>query len=95
MATKVKINNKDIVCLPLTFGYMLDIEDGIVEESKFGIIENGTTLTLEEIRELRVPEANILWEAIKKETYPELFNTDGSMKEFSDDTNDFDDKKKV
>jgi len=94
MATKIQTSLKDdpIICQALTFGYLLDIENELVEESKIGIILDGTDLNEAEIRSLRVPEVTKLINAIKKETYPELYNDDGTMKEFNDS---LDDKKKV
>ena len=75
---------------------MLDIEDGIIVEDKLGIVKDGTELCEDDIRALRVPDVNLLWEAIKRETYPMLYDDNGALKEFEDDLDDgVEDKKKV
>jgi len=96
MAKKVQLKStdKEILCYPLTFGFMLDIEDGIIVETKLNIVENGTDLTIEDIREMRVPDVTLLWIEIQKETYPELYDDKGELIPF-DDVNESDDKKKV
>jgi len=93
MATKIQtsLKKEPIICMALTFGYLLDIENDLVDESKIGIVLDGTNLNEAEIRSLRVPEVNKIIDAIKKETYPELYNEDGTMKELDSS----DDKKKV
>jgi len=94
MAIKIQtlLKKEPVICQALTFGYLLDIENDIVEESKIGIILDGTDLNEAEIRNLRVPEVNKIVDAIKRETYPELYNEDGTLKEFEASNND---KKKV
>jgi len=94
MATKIQTSLKKeaVQCYPLTFGYMLDIEDEIIDETKLGVLMDGTNLNEAEIRELKLPETNLLIDAIKKETYPELYNEDGTLKL---DVDEDDDKKKV
>ncbi len=87
MAKKVKVSFKKdpIICYPLTFGYLLDIENEVIEESKLGIIKDATNLKEDEIRKLKVPETTLIIETIKKETYPELYNEDGSFKLVDED----------
>ena len=96
MAVKIKLKSskKEVLCYPLTFGYMLDIEDEVIEETKLGIVENGTDLTIDEIKNLRVPDVTLLWKTIQQETYPELYNDKGELIPF-DDINESDDKKKL
>lgn len=95
MASIYKTDAKTkVICQSLTFGYMYDIEQGIVEENIMGAVLDGTDLTLEKLRALTRVQVNEIWEVVKKETYPELYNEDGSMREM-DDVLGEDDKKKV
>lgn len=94
MATKIQtsLRKEAVTCYALTFGYMLDVDDEVIEETKLGILMDATDLNEAELRELKLPETNLLVDAIKKETYPELYDEDGNLKKF--DTNDEEDSKK-
>jgi len=86
MATRVKVKGlKDaVVCQSLTFGYLYDVENDIVKESVLASVMDGTNLTEDEIRGLLNTDVQRLWDAIKRETYPELFDSDGNEIELSD-----------
>jgi len=86
MATRVKVKGleDEIVCQSLTFGYLYDVENDIVKESVLASVMDGTGLTENDIRALLNTDVQRLWDAIKKETYPELFDSDGNEIELSD-----------
>lgn len=87
----VKIGDKDIVCMDLKYGYIIGITEAN-PETKHGTVVNGTTLSEEDVMELRVSEVDELYKTITRLTYPDLFNEDGTEKEIPEDKGD---KKKV
>ena len=66
---------EEVRVFALSFGYMYDIEVGVCEGDNLMVsLEDGTDLDSEGVRKLRRPEALAIWELIKKETYPELYD---------------------
>ena len=95
MATIIKVDGReDVICQALTFGYMYDLETGVKEENTLDAIMDGADLSEDDVRSLRRPDVGKIFGAIKKETYPELYDENGDEKEIEDDDED-DDKKKV
>ena len=96
MATKYSTGSgkKDfIIVQAMTFGYLSDVEEGVVEENMGSSILDATGIGIDELRALRRDQINELWVIVKKETYPELYNEDGTEKEY--DLDETVDKKKV
>ena len=91
---KIEGTKKSVTCQSLTFGYMYDVEQGVVEESIMSAVLDGTDLDEKGIRSLTRVQVNEIWEIVKQLTYPELYNEDGSPKEF-DLEDEVDDKKKA
>lgn len=87
-------SNRKITCQALTFGYIYDIEQNIIQEDMLSSVKDGTGLSDEEIRAMLSTDVRAIWDIIKRETYPQLFNEDGSEKEI-EITDDEDDKKKL
>ena len=75
----VKIGDKDIKCMDLTYGYLLEISQ-TNSETKHGTVANGTGLSEDEVMALRVSEVEELYQAIMRLTYPNLYNEDGTPK---------------
>ncbi len=95
MATKYEFNDtrKPLICQALTFGYLYDVENGVIEDDNLSLaIMDSTGIDLEVFRGLRRNEIVEIWEVIKKETYPELYDADGNEIDLPDDDSD---KKKV
>lgn len=86
-------NGNKIVVQSLTFGYLEDVENGIIEESMGDAILDATNLTTDQLRALTRIEANEIFEIIKRETYPELYNEDGTEKDFDEESVESDKKK--
>jgi len=82
---KVKVDGKTIVCMDLTFGYLMDIESGAIEDSMLNAVENGTNLDEEDIKSLRKNEVEKIYNVIMKLTYPQLFDEDGNRKEIEEE----------
>ena len=98
MATKYKTGEgeKDFILVQaLTFGYMSDIEDNIIEEDIGEAIIDSTGISIDELRKLRRNQIQELWTLVKKETYPELFDEDGVERTGDYADGDTSDKKKV
>lgn len=93
MAKILNFGDTKVICQALTFGYMYDIETGVVEDTVLGAVMDGADLTEEDVRKLRRNEIDAVWEAIKKETYPELYDENGDEIDIAD--NDGSTKKKV
>ena len=93
MSTKYTLaDGKEVIVQPLTFGYIDDVENGIIEDNIITAIMDATGLDSDTVRAIRRPDAVAIFEIIKKETYPELYDEDGNEKELtSEETN----KKKV
>ena len=89
----VKINNEEILCKDLTYGFMLGLQDGSIAETKHDVIMNATDLSEEDIKNLRVSEVDVLYSTITRLTYPHMYDEDGNMKDLDDDFEE--DKKKV
>ena len=88
---KVKIGKKDILCYDLTYGYLISITPDN-PETKHGTIVNGTDLKEDEVMALRVSEVDVIYDAISRLTYPNLYNDDGTPKDMPEEN---DSKKKV
>lgn len=78
--------DKEIVCQSLTFGYIYDVDKGLIAEDKLDIVENGSNLSFDEIKTLLKTQVDELYVAIRTETYPESDNVE-------DDEEDKDKKK--
>ena len=95
MSTKYEFNDKrkPLVCQALTFGYLYDMEAGLIEDVNLSLaIMDSTGIDMEAFRALRRNEIPEIWEIIKKETYPELYDANGKEIELPDEDNN---KKKV
>jgi len=92
--TLTNATKKKITCQALTFGYMYDIEQGLIQEDMLSSVKNGTGLDDDAIRGMLSTDVRAIWDIIKRETYPQLFNEDGSEKDFDGDADDVDSKKK-
>ena len=90
---KVTIGNEEIVCKDFTYGYMVGVENGTIEDTTVNAVINGTGLTEEAILKFRVSEVDMLFKAIMQLTYPHAYNEDGSLKTNEDEPSE--DKKKV
>jgi hypothetical protein len=86
---------KTVTCHSLTFGYIYDVEQGVIEENVLSAILNATALSEEEIRDLPYNDTLELWNAIKRETYPQLFDEDGNELVIDSEEDSEEDKKKV
>jgi hypothetical protein len=84
---------KIIRCQSMTFGYLYDVEQGLLDDNLLEAVANGTDMSEDDIRALTRVEVNEIWEIVKKETYPELYNEDGTEKDIEDDL--VEDKKKA
>ena len=96
MATKYLIDGdkkKPVICQSLTFGYLYDIEQGIIEDDMMGALQDGCDLDLDGVRALTRIQVTEIWEIIKKETYPELYDVDGNPLDLDDEPSE--DKKKA
>lgn len=92
----VTIGDKEIVCMDLTYGYIVNVENGTLPDTLGGAVENGTNLTAEEIEGLRKSEVEKLYHTVMKLTYPHLYEGDGSQKELTPlEQEEVDDKKKA
>ena len=87
----VKLGDKEIKCMDLTYGYLLGITPENPEKKPETIL-NGTNLTEDEVMALRVSEGDILYDTISRLTYPNLYNEDGTPKEIPEEE---DNKKKA
>jgi hypothetical protein len=94
MAKFIEIDGTKILCKSLTFGYMYDVENGFIQEDILTAVEDATDLTTDEIRALTRVDVLSLWEEIKRQTYPEIYNEDGTLIEM-EATDEVEDKKKV
>jgi len=88
-------NGVEVLCMDFTYGYMLGIENGTIEDTKVNAVLNGTDLDEESILELRNHELDIVFKAIMQLTYPHAYNEDGSLKELEPEDIDDGGKKKV
>ncbi len=77
---KVKIGKKEIVCKDLTYGYLLGLSSGEVEETMHGVVMNSTGLSQEEIFDMRDSEVKKLYKVATRLTYPDLYDKDGNLK---------------
>lgn len=77
---KVKVGNKEVVCMDMTFGYIIGIENGTISDTIENAVLNGTNLTQEEVHGLRRGEVELLYSTILRLTYPEIYDEDGNMK---------------
>jgi len=85
-----------IICQSLTFGYLYDIEVGVVTDDNLSLaIMDSTGMDMDMFRSLRRTEIPIIWEIIKRETYPEIYDEDGNEIPDDEDDEQVDDKKKV
>lgn len=96
MATYYEIEGKDnVLCQSLTFGYLYDVEQGLIPDNDMlGAVVDGTNLDKEGVRALSRVQVNEIWELVKRETYPELYEEDGSEKDLSN-ISESNDKKKA
>lgn len=94
MAKILTFGETKIICQALTFGYLYDIETGVIEDTILGAVMNGADILEEDVRKLRRNEVDAVWDAIKKETYPELYDAEGNEIDV-DDTDTNPTKKKV
>ncbi len=76
---------KPIICQDLTYGFLLGVEDGTIEDNKQNVVENGTGLDMEMILSLRRHQIEEIYAIIIRLTYPELYNEDGTPKEIEDE----------
>jgi len=77
----VKLSSIEVLCMDMTYGFVLGLEDGSIQESPHVVVANGTTLSEDEILGLRGSEVELLYSEIVKLTYPMMYNEDGSLKE--------------
>lgn len=93
MAIIKKYGDIKVIIDSLTFGYMFDVENGVVEETELGLVLDGTNLTQETLRKLTRIDVSEIIDIITKQTYPELFDKDGNR--IISDDEIINDKKKV
>ncbi len=91
---EVTFGEKKILCYDFTFGYMLGLQDGTVEDTIENGVVNGTDLSMDEVLELRASQVNELFQVILKLSYPSAYDEDGNLKKEPEDV-DGDNKKKV
>jgi hypothetical protein len=91
---KVDTERGEVICKDLTYGFIVGVESGEIEDSKHAVVENGTDLTMDDIMQLRKSEIDLISQTILQLTYPHLYNEDGSLKELSDFEKDADNSKK-
>lgn len=91
---KVKVGNKEVICMDMTFGYIVGIENGTISDTIENAVLNGTNLTQEEVHGLRKREVELLYSTILRLTYPEIYDEDGNMKSLPKSDNE-DSKKKA
>ena len=84
----VTINEKEILCKDLKYGYLLGLENKSIVETKHGVIMAGTKLSEEEILDMCGSEVDELYMTISRLTYPHAYNEDGSAKEFEEEDSD-------
>jgi len=92
---KIKIGKKTYICYDMTYGFLLDVESGLISSTKSAIIANATDLTEDEVRELRIGTVDKIYAVISRLTYPHLYDEDGKLKEELPDVDDTVDKKKL
>lgn len=89
------IGKKSYVCYDLTYGFLLGIENGTVENTKHAVIENGTDMDHDEVMNLRMNVIDKLYAVISRLTYPTLYDEDGNLKETLPPEEGSENKKKV
>ena len=87
--------DKEIICMDLTYGYMVQVANGEVVETTMAVVVNGTELDEDDVNKLRRSEVQGLYDAIIRLSYPHLFNDDGTPKELPEEVETEEDKKKV
>ena len=83
----------DVVSEDLTYGFVLEINNGTIIETKHNVIANATELSEDEILTLRLHEVELLHRTISQLTYPTLYDEDGNLKPMGEPEPE--DKKKV
>ena len=83
---KVKLSgNKEVLCMDLTYGYLVGLANGTIEDTIVNAIYNATELTEDDVLALRNHELDVLFQAIMQLTYPQSYNEDGTLKELPDE----------
>ena len=90
---KVKLDTTEVLCMDMTYGYILGLENGTIEETQIGVVLDGTDLAVDEIMRLRKHEVLSLYNTVVKLTYPHMYNEDGTIKDIPPDEQET--KKKV
>jgi hypothetical protein len=86
-------DGKEIVCQDLTYGYLVQVQEGVIAETKHGVVMNGANLSEDEVFDLRNSDVNAIYDIITRLTYPDLFDEDGNL--ISQDAEEPEDKKKA
>lgn len=87
--------NEEIICQDLTYGFLLGIQEGSIEETKHDVVMNGTGLSKEELYEYRSSEVTDMYNIVIRLTYPDLFDENGNQLPVEEDVDEVDDKKKA
>lgn len=90
---KVPLKDREVECYDLTYGYLIGIENGSIEDNAITAIVDGSNLNEDDVLALRKHEIELLYRTILQLTYPAAYNEDGTLKEI--DTKQEDDKKKA
>lgn len=90
---KVSLKDREIECYDLTYGYLIGIENGSIEDNAITAIVDGSNLNEDDVLALRKHEIEMLYRTILQLTYPAAYNEDGTLKEI--DTKQEDDKKSL
>lgn len=81
MTEKYYLDNEQkefVLCQDLTYGYVVGVEDGSIEDTKINAIIDSTGQSEEYIFKLRKHQVDDIFNIIIKLTYPELHNEDGT-----------------
>ncbi len=79
---KVQLGDVEVLCMDLTYGYMIGIEDGTVEDTPINAVLDATEFTsIDDLKPFRGSEIEILLQTILRLTYPQAYNDDGTIKE--------------
>lgn len=80
VARVVKVGKNTYTCYDLTYGFLLDVETGKSPNTKLAVVMNGTDMSEEDIKALRIGTVDKLYNTITHLTYPDLYDENGVLK---------------
>ncbi len=93
---EVELKNAKVMCYDLTYGYMLGLEDGSIEDTAINAVLDGTDFkTVDDLKPLRGSEIEILYQVILRLSYPHAYDENGELKTLDANEKQVENKKKV